>query len=78
VLARAIPDAAADWLSFPVDDHAVRSLATRLCGWLQADSALRAQTRGPRARRARALVVEGVAKGVIAAARGELDELAQP
>lgn len=79
VLARAIPDAAADWLSFPVDDHAVRSLATRLCGWLQADSALRAQTR-------EGLVLavrehwswEGVAKGVIAAARGELDELAQP
>jgi glycosyltransferase involved in cell wall biosynthesis len=79
VLARSIPDAAADWLSFPVDDRAVRSLAARLCGWLQADSTLRAQTReGLVAAVREHWSWEGVANGVIAAARGELDELAAP
>jgi glycosyltransferase involved in cell wall biosynthesis len=79
VLAGAIPSAAADWLSFPVDDHAVRSLAVRLCGWLQANPALRAHTREGLVKVVREhWSWEGVAKGVIAAARGELDDLAQP
>jgi len=79
VLARSIPDAAADWLSFPVDDRAVRSLAARLCGWLGADSTLRAQTReGLVAAVREHWSWEGVAEGVIAAACGRLDELAAP
>jgi glycosyltransferase involved in cell wall biosynthesis len=79
VLARSIPHAAADWLSFPVDDRAVRSLAARLCGWLQADSTLRAQTReGLVAAVREHWSWEGVAEGVIAAACGQLDELAEP
>jgi glycosyltransferase involved in cell wall biosynthesis len=79
VLARSIPDAVADWLSFPVDDRAVRSLAARLCGWLGADSTLRARTReGLVAAVREHWSWEGVAEGVIAAASGQLDDLAQP
>ncbi len=79
VLARAAPEPAADWLSFPIDDSAVPALAERISAWLQADPALRAKTR-------RELVAtvrkhwswEGVARGVLAAAHGELDTLAKP
>jgi glycosyltransferase involved in cell wall biosynthesis len=78
-LARAVPPQAAQWLSFPVDDDAVPALAKRLIGWLQSDMALREQTRA-------ALVAtacerwswEGVARGVIAAARGELEQFPPP
>jgi glycosyltransferase involved in cell wall biosynthesis len=71
-LAGEVPAEAAGWLSFPVDDDAVRAIADRLVGWLEADHALKASTRT-------ALVSvtrerwswEGVASGVIAAARGE-------
>jgi glycosyltransferase involved in cell wall biosynthesis len=71
-LAREVPPEAAEWLSFPVDDDAVQAIAERVVGWLAADQALKASTRA-------ALVSvtrkrwswEGVALGVIAAARGE-------
>jgi glycosyltransferase involved in cell wall biosynthesis len=71
-LARELSPEAAPWLSFPVDDGAVRAIAERIVGWLQADRALKDRTRA-------ALVStvgerwswEGVARGVIAAARGE-------
>jgi glycosyltransferase involved in cell wall biosynthesis len=71
-LAREVPPEAAEWLTFPVDDDAVRAIAERVLGWLAADRALKASTRA-------ALVSvtrkhwswEGVALGVIAAARGE-------
>jgi len=71
-IAEAVPAQARAWLSFPVDDGAVRAIAERLVGWLEADRALKAQTRD-------ALVSvtrehwswEGVARGVIGAARGE-------
>ncbi len=78
-LARSVPQEFAGLLSFPVDDGAVRALASRLSGWLRADPELRAA--------ARAGLVEvvrerwswdGVARGVIAAARGELDGLQTP
>jgi glycosyltransferase involved in cell wall biosynthesis len=78
-LARAVPEQVAGLLSFPVDDGAVPALAGRLVGWLQADPSQRAA--------ARAGIVEtvrerwswdGVARGVIAAARGELDALQTP
>jgi glycosyltransferase involved in cell wall biosynthesis len=72
-LAAAIPAEAAAWLSFPVDERAVRAIAECLCGWLSAGLDLKAKTR-------RGLVAltrerwswDGVARGVIAAARGEL------
>jgi glycosyltransferase involved in cell wall biosynthesis len=71
-IASEIPSQAADWLSFALDDGAVRAIAQRVTAWLGADQALKARTRI-------ALVSvaaerwswEGVARGVIAAARGE-------
>jgi glycosyltransferase involved in cell wall biosynthesis len=79
VLARAVPPEVAPWLSFAIDDHAVEALAQRVAAWLQA----RSDVREP----ARAGLVEavrehwswrGVARGVIAAAQGRLDELQAP
>jgi glycosyltransferase involved in cell wall biosynthesis len=78
-LARAVPREVAGWLSFPVDDEVVGAIATRVLGWLTADPGLRV-----RARAGLLAVVrerwswEGVARGVIAAARGELDALEEP
>jgi glycosyltransferase involved in cell wall biosynthesis len=71
-LAGELPPQVAEWLSFPIDDGAVRALCERLVAWLGADSALQDRTRA-------ALVAavrerwswQGVARGVIAAARGE-------
>jgi glycosyltransferase involved in cell wall biosynthesis len=78
-LAEGVDEQVAAWLSFPVDDNAVRALADCVSGWLQADPELRDRTR-------RGLVAtvrerwswEGVAGGVIAAARGELAGLQKP
>ena len=78
-LARALPLQAARWLSFAVDDGAVRALAERLLGWLAADGELRAQTRAGLVRTVRERWSwEGVAAGVIAAAQGQLGELREP
>jgi glycosyltransferase involved in cell wall biosynthesis len=78
-LARGVPEEAAAWLSFPVDDHAVAALASRLVSWLGADQALRSQTRAALVSTARdRWSWDGVARGVIAAARGELDGLGKP
>jgi glycosyltransferase involved in cell wall biosynthesis len=71
-LAAQVPPEASAWLSFPVEDGAVEAIAERLVRWLGADQALKARTR-----EALVSVVrerwswEGVARGVIAAARGE-------
>lgn len=71
-IAEHVPPEAATWLSFPVDDDAPRAIADRIVGWLSADAALKAHTR-----EALVSVVrerwswQGVARGVIAAARGE-------
>ncbi len=71
-IAREVPPEAAWWLSFPVDDGAVRAIAERVAGWLQADRALKARTRTALVSVARERWSwEGVARGVIAAARGE-------
>lgn len=79
VLARAVPAAAAPWLSFPVDDDAVPALAGRVTAWLTADPALRSLTRAGLAAAVREhWSWEGVARGVLAAARGELDGLLAP
>ncbi len=79
VLAGAVPAQAAPWLSFPVDDGAVRALADRLVGWLGADAALRSQTRAGLVATVREhWSWDGVAAGVIAAARGELASLQEP
>ncbi len=79
VLADAVPAQAAGWLSFPVDDHAVPAIAQCLVGWLRADRGLREQTRAGLVATARARWSwEGVARGVIEAASGELDVLPSP
>jgi glycosyltransferase involved in cell wall biosynthesis len=78
-LARAVPEQAAGWLSFRLDDDAVKALAERVVGWLGAEPALRAQARAGLVRVVRERWSwEGVARGVIAAARGELDGLQEP
>jgi glycosyltransferase involved in cell wall biosynthesis len=78
-LAGAVPQQAAQWLSFPIDDGAVRALAARLCGWLAADPGLRSRTREGLVATARERWSwDGVAGGVIAAARGELAGLPRP
>ena len=79
VLARAVPDTVAPWLSFAVDDSSVPALAERVVAWLTVDPELREQTRtGLVATVRERWSWEGVARGVIAAARGELDGLAVP
>ena len=71
-IAEHVPPEAATWLSFPIDHDAPRAIADRIVGWLTADAALKVHTR-----EALVSVVrerwswQGVARGVIAAARGE-------
>ncbi len=78
-LQRAVPAQAGSWLSFAVDDDAVRALAERVLGWLQADPKLRERTRAGLVGTVRERWSwDGVARGVIAAARGELDGLQRP
>lgn len=72
VLAKEVPPRAAGLLSFPVDDDAVPAIAERLISWLGADRELRAQTRAALVAAARERWSwQGVARGVISAARGE-------
>ncbi|HEY4427568.1 MAG TPA: glycosyltransferase family 4 protein [Solirubrobacteraceae bacterium] len=75
-LARAVPPEATGWLSFSVDDRAVRAIADRLVAWLTADPAVRSSTRdGLVATVRRRWSWDSVAEGVIAAARGEIEDL---
>jgi glycosyltransferase involved in cell wall biosynthesis len=79
ILADAVPEAARPWLGFTPGPRAVRDLAERLIAWLEAPDELRAATSA-------ALVAtaterfswDGVARGVIAAARGEHAALPLP
>ncbi len=72
VIAAEVPKEAAEWLSFPVDDNAVRAIAGCVLGWLEADEELKRKTRSALVSVARERWSwEGVARGVIAAARGE-------
>ena len=78
-LARAVPEPVAPLLSFTVDDDAVRALAARVVGWLGVGPELRARTRVGLVETTRELWSwDGVARGVLAAARGELGALAKP
>jgi len=78
-LAQAVPAQLAPLLSFPVDDNAVRALAACVSGWLTADEGLRERAREGLVRSVRERWSwDGVARGVIAAARGELDGLQVP
>jgi glycosyltransferase involved in cell wall biosynthesis len=79
ILAGAVPEAARDWLGFATGPRAVRDLAERLIAWLQAPQELREATRAALVTTARERFSwDGVAGGVIAAARGEHDALPEP
>jgi glycosyltransferase involved in cell wall biosynthesis len=76
MLAVAVPAAAREWLSFGIDDGAVRAIAERVRAWLQAPADLRAATQDALVATARERFSwEGVAAGVVAAAQGRLSEL---
>lgn len=75
-LAGALPAQAARLLSFAVDDDAIAALAQRVADWLEADPALRERTRAGLVETVRERWSwEGVARGVIAAAEGRLQDL---
>jgi glycosyltransferase involved in cell wall biosynthesis len=74
-----LPEGARPWLSFPLDDRAVDAIADRLVAWLCAPADLRSRTREAVAAAARDRYSwEGVARGVLAAANGQLDALPAP
>ncbi len=78
-LAAAAPAAVRPWLTFEVGPHAVTQLADGLSAWLTAPPELRAQTREAIVEVARERYSwEGVARTVIAAAQGQLDDLPRP
>jgi glycosyltransferase involved in cell wall biosynthesis len=75
-LAATLPAEAAELVSFPVEDGAVEAIAARLNGWLKLPESEREQAREALVATARRLWSwEGVARGVIAASRGDLDRL---
>ncbi|HEV2753180.1 MAG TPA: glycosyltransferase, partial [Solirubrobacteraceae bacterium] len=75
-LAQAVPPEAADWLTVPIGPDTVTALADRLVAWLQAPPGLREATARALAATARERYSwEGVARGVLAATRGDLDAL---
>jgi glycosyltransferase involved in cell wall biosynthesis len=75
-LMAALPPEVGRLTSFPVEEGAVEAVAERLSGWLSLPEAERAQARESLVATARRLWSwEGVARGVIAASRGELDRL---
>jgi glycosyltransferase involved in cell wall biosynthesis len=78
-LAGELPPSVAPMLAFAVDDGAVGALAERVVAWLTLDR----QTRAQASERLVAAVRErwsweGVARGVIAAAQGDLAGLSPP
>jgi glycosyltransferase involved in cell wall biosynthesis len=78
-LAAAVPERAGEWLSFQVGPGAVDELAAGLGGWLAAPEDLRQATRAAMVAATRERYSwDGVARTVIAAARGELDDLPLP
>jgi len=66
-------------ISFPLEPDVVRSIARRLTEWLGAPGGLRDATRATLVQTAAERYSwEGVARGVLAAVRGELDALESP
>jgi glycosyltransferase involved in cell wall biosynthesis len=75
-LAAALPPEIGRLTSFPVEAGAIEAIAARLDGWLSLPEEQREGAREALVETARRLWSwEGVARGVIAAARGELDRL---
>jgi glycosyltransferase involved in cell wall biosynthesis len=78
-LAAEVPAPAREWLVFELGSGAVRELADHLAAWLQAPAELRAATRDAIVGVARARYGwGGVARSILAAAQGRLDELPEP
>ena len=77
-LAETLPPEARPWLSFAVGPEAVRDLAARVVAWLEAPADLRVAVRSSLVATARDRYSwDGVARGVIAAAEGRHDALAE-
>ncbi len=77
-LAAALPPEARPWLSFVVGPGAVRDLADRVVAWLEAPEELRLAVRSSLVATARDRYSwDGVAQGVIAAAQGRHEALAE-
>jgi len=75
-LMEALPSEVGRLTSFPVETGAVEAIAERLNGWLSLSDAERGAAQESLVETARRLWSwEGVARGVIAASRGELDRL---
>jgi glycosyltransferase involved in cell wall biosynthesis len=78
-LAEAVPEQVQPWLTFDIGPDAVTELAAGLAAWLEAPAELRAAAREAIVAVARERYSwEGVARTVIAAAEGRLDELPRP
>ncbi len=78
-LAKTLPPRAAELVSFPVEQGAVEAIADRLNGWLELPENARAEARNALVATAQKLWSwEGVARGVLAASAGKLDELSAP
>jgi glycosyltransferase involved in cell wall biosynthesis len=78
-LAGAVPEPVRPWLTFEVGPGAVGGLAAGLVGWLEAPDAVRTAAReGMVAVTRERYSWDGVARTVIAAARGELEGLPEP
>ena len=78
-LAPEVPAPTREWLAFALGPGAVRELAGRLVSWLEAPADLRAPTRAAIVRVARERYGwGGVARSVLAAAQGRLEELPEP
>ena len=78
-LALTVPETIRPLLAFPVGPEAVRGIAERLIAWLVVPAEVREATREALVETVRERWSwEGVARGVIAAAEGRLDELPHP
>jgi glycosyltransferase involved in cell wall biosynthesis len=76
-LAESLPPEVGELVSFPVDRAAVSGIADRLNAWLMMDAAARSEPRVILSETARRLWSwEGVARDVLAASAGRLEELA--
>jgi len=78
-LATTLPDGASELVSFPVEKGAVKAIADRLNRWFELPEDERAEARKALVATAHRLWSwEGVARGVLAASAGQLDELSAP
>jgi glycosyltransferase involved in cell wall biosynthesis len=78
-LARTVPEAVGRLMSFALGPEAVQSIARSVLGWLALEPEVREEVRSALVQTAvQRYSWEGVARGVIAAARGELAGLDRP